>query len=160
MSRNPIAQTLIFSSIYILTIMKLTAQENTANLDHSDKSILARACDPVASVNFACIVPPLIGNAEYVPTTDDADFIKQLESRQWSVVFFAPGACRLSAVKRQIPGGNYDTQGWNLEQYKELVRGLQGDKVQIVETFDERETVNLLKVALETAGEITNFKAD
>ncbi len=147
-------KTLIYSSIYILTIMNLTAQNNSANLDNSNKSILARACDPAASVNFANIVPPLIGNAEYVPTTDDTDFIKQLESRKWSIVFFAPGACRLSAAKRQIPGGNYDTKGWTLEQYKELVRKLEGDEVQIVETLDERETVNLLEAALEKAGEV------
>lgn len=92
-----------------------------------------------------------MGNAEYVPTTDDTEFIKQLESRKWSIVFFAPGACRLSAVKRQIPGGNYDTKGWTLEQYKTLVRELQADDVQIVETLDERETIGLLNSALKTA---------
>lgn len=131
--------------------MNSSAQEKTAKLDNSSKTILARACDPTASINFAKIVPPLIGNAVYVPSTDDADFIKQLESRKWSVVFFAPGACRLSAAKRQIPGGNYDTRGWTLEQYKALVRKLQGNEVQIVETLDERETVKLLKAALEKA---------
>lgn len=62
--------------------MNLSAQENIANLDNSNKTILARACDPTASIGFAKIVPPLIGNAVYVPSTDDADFIKQLESRK------------------------------------------------------------------------------
>lgn len=148
----------IFSSIFILTIMNLPAQNNSEIIDNSRKTILARACDPAASINFAKIIPPLIGNAIYVPTTDDADFIKQLESRKWSVVFFAPGACRLSAAKRQIPGGNYDTRRWTLDQYKALVRKLQGDEVQIVETLDERETVKLLNAALEEARERqTNF---
>lgn len=131
--------------------MNATAQNNKVSLDNSNKSILARACDPTASLNFAKMVPPLIGNAEYIPTTDDADFIKKLESQKWSLVFFAPGACRLSAVKRQIPGGNYDTRGWTLDQYKALVRKLQGDDIQIVETLDERETIGLLKAALKKA---------
>ena len=126
--------------------MNLSAQNKQ---DHSKKTILARACDPVASLNFARTVPPLIGNAVYVPTTDDTDFSKQLESRKGSVVFFAPGACRFSAAKRPIPGGNYDTQGWSLDQYKALVKKLQGNEVQIVETFDERETIDLLNAALE-----------
>lgn len=131
--------------------MNLTTQINS---DFSNKSVLARACDPATSINFANFVPPLIGNAEYIPSTDDIDFIKKLESRKWSVVLFAPGACRLSAVKQQIPGGNYDTKGWTLEHYKTLVRKLQGSKVQIVETLDEKETVNLLNAALEKAREI------
>ncbi len=147
-SKTRIRKILIFSSIFVLSIMNITAQNNKVNLDNSDKSVLARACDPTASLNFANIVQPQIGNAEYVPTTDDVDFIKQLESRKWSVVFFAPGACRLSAIARQIPGSNYETKGWTLEQYKTLVRRLQGDEVQIVETLDERETVDLLREAL------------
>jgi len=149
-SKIKIVKTLIYSSIYIFTIMNVAAQ---SNLDNSDKCISARAFDPQAAVNFAKIVPALIGNAEYVPTTNDADFIKQLKSREWSVVFFAPGACRLIAAKRQIPGGNYDTRGWTLEQYKELVRELQSHQIQIVETLDERDTIGLLKAALEKAGE-------
>ena len=136
-----------------LTIMNLTAQETLTSPDNSKKTILARGCDPVMSLRFSKMVPSMIGNPEYVPTTDDADFIKKLESQKWSVIFFAPGACRLSTAKRPIPGGNYNTKGWTLEQYKELVRKLQGEDVQIVETFDERGTIDLLKKALVNARE-------
>lgn len=94
-----------------------------------------------------------MGNPEYVPTTNDEDFIEKLQSRSWSVVFFAPGACRFSAATQPIPGGIADTQGWTLDQYRELVRKHQGDKVQIVETISEGETVGLLKRALEKAQE-------
>lgn len=93
----------------------------------------------------------MLGNPEYVPTTDDVDFIEQLESRAWSVVFFAPGACRLSAGQLPIPGGSSETQGWTLEEYRELVGRYQGEEVQIVETVEERRTVDLLRRALEVA---------
>jgi hypothetical protein len=89
-----------------------------AELDNAKKSILARGCDPVASLEFSKVVPSLIGNAEYVPTTDDADFVEKLKSRKWSIVFFAPGACRFSAGNKAIPGGNSETAGWTLEQYR------------------------------------------
>ena len=98
-------------------------------------------------------IPPLIGNPEYVYTTNDADFIAKLKARDWSVVYFAPGACRFSAARRAIPGGNSQTQGWTLEQYRELVRKHQGDTIQIVETLEERKSVSLLKSALEKARE-------
>ncbi len=120
-------------------------------MNNSTKSILARGCDPIASLQASKAIPPLIGNPEYVPTTNDADFIEQLKSRQWSVIFFAPGACRFSAAKRPIPGSNSETKGWTLEQYRELVYEHQGSSIQIVETQDERETVSLLKNALEMA---------
>lgn len=136
-----------------LPIMNDTEQVQEKSLDHSKKSILARGCDPVMSLEFSKAVPPLIGNPEYVPTTSDAEFIEQLESRKWSVIFFAPGACRFSAAKQPIPGGNYQTEGWTLVEYRELIIKLQGDGVQIVETMDERETVDLLKKALANARE-------
>jgi ADP-heptose:LPS heptosyltransferase len=97
----------------------------------------------------------LIGNPEYVPTTNDEDLVEKLRSRKWSVVFFAPGACRFSEANRPIPGSNSQTQRWTLEQYRELVRKHQGDQIQIVETLDERETVSLLAEALENAPETT-----
>jgi len=118
------------------------------NIDHSNKRILARGCDPVASQMAAQALPPLMGNPEYVPTSDDADFIEKLNSEKWSVVFFAPGACRFNAANHAIPGGNRQTQGWSLEQYKTLVRQTQGDDIQIVETLSEQETVAHLKAAL------------
>ena len=99
----------------------------TKVVDNTKKSILARGCDPNASAWSKKNLPPLIGNPEYVPTTNDVEFIEQLKARKWSVIYFAPGACRFSAAKRQIPGGIHDTRGWTLEQYRELVYELQGD---------------------------------
>ena len=125
--------------------------EHTVSVDNSGKSILARACDPIASLEASRAIPPLIGNPEYVPTTNDEDFIERLRSQDWSVVFFAPGACRFSAARRQIPGDNSRTKGWTLAQYRELVREHQGNQIEIVETLDERETVSLLGEALKKA---------
>ena len=105
------------------------------------------------SLEASKAIPPQIGNPEYVPTTSDTDFIEQLESRKWSVIFFAPGACRYSAASRPMPGAISSTRDWSLEQYKDLVRQHQGDEIQIVETQEERLTVSLLKQALEKARE-------
>ena len=134
-------------------VKNLEMNNQLSVVDHSNKSILARGCDPVQSLRASQSIPPLIGNPEYVPTTNDNDFIEKLESRQWSVIFFAPGACRYSAAKRAIPGADQNTKNWTLEQYRELVRELQGEEVQIVETMDERETLGLLKKALSVARE-------
>jgi hypothetical protein len=133
--------------------MNETKQEYIGSADNSRKSILARGCDPVASLEASKALPGLIGNPEYVPTTNDADFVEKLESRKWSVVFFAPGACRFNATKQPIPGGNSRTREWTLEQCRELVREHQGDTIQIVETQEESKTVSLLKNALEKARE-------
>jgi hypothetical protein len=141
--------------------MNRTGHEYTSTLDNSRKSILARGCDPFASREAARAIPPLIGNPEYVPTTDDEDFIEKLQSRDWSVVFFAHGACRFSSAGRPIPGGNARTQGWTLEQYRHLVRKHQGGQTRIVETLDERATVGLLADALEKAREThSDFRTD
>ena len=133
--------------------MNQPKHEYMSTVDHSRKSILARGCDPFASLEASKAIPPLVGNPEYVPTTTDEEFIEKLQSRKWSVVLFAPGACRFSAAKLPIPGGNSQTQGWTLEQYRELVQRHQGDSIPIVETPEERETVRLLKEALESARE-------
>lgn len=133
--------------------MNQTKHEYTSSVDNSRKTILARGCDPFASLEASRAIPPLIGNPEYVPTTNDDDLIEQLRSREWSVVFFAPGACRFSAADQPIPGGSSQTQGWALEQYRGLVREHQGDQIEIVETLDESKTVSLLKEALEKARE-------
>lgn len=133
--------------------MNHTKHNNTGPVDNSSKSILARGCDPAASLQASRAIPPLVGNPEYVPTTNDEEFVEKLESRAWSVVFFAPGACRFSAARQSVPGGNSQTQGWTLEQYRELVRELQGDEIQIVETLEESETISLLGEALEKARE-------
>lgn len=121
--------------------------------NNSNKSILARGCDPLASLRASEAIPPLVGNPRYVPTTSDEDFIEKLKSQKWSLIFFAPGACRFSAAKMQIPGGNAQTKGWTLEEYRALVQKYQGNEVQIVETQDEQETVSLLKSALAKARE-------
>ncbi len=127
--------------------------KSIGSVDNSRKSILARGCDPLASLGTSIAIPPLVGNPEYVPTTNDQEFIEKLQSRNWSVVFFAPGACRFSAASRPIPGANSHTHGWTLQQYRELVREHQGNQIRIVDTADERETVSLLKEALEKARE-------
>ena len=133
--------------------MNKTKQDCTINTDNSKKSILARGCDPQASLWASKALPPLIGNPEYVPTTNDVEFIEKLKSQAWSVVYFAPGACRFSAAKRQIPGGNSQTKGWTLEQYRELIRELQGEMVPVVESQEESKSLELLRSALENARE-------
>lgn len=125
-------------------------------LDNSSKSILSRGCDPFMSQEAAKSIPPLIGNPEYIASTSDDDFIQKLKSRKWSIVFFAPGACRYNAAQKPIPGANNDTQGWSLDEYRNMVKELQGNDIIIVETFNENETVNLLKDAL-TKARSTNF---
>lgn len=134
--------------------MEETKQEQLNKIDNSNKSILARGCDPALSLKFSKVVPPLIGNAEYIPTTTDADFIEKLKSHKWSVVYFAPGACRFSAAKRQIPGGNNDTKGWTLEEYKALIHQLQGEDIQIVESIYQQGAIELLNEALLKARQV------
>ena len=119
-----------------------------SQIDHSNKTILARGCDPHASLEASKMIPRLIGNPQYIPTTSDNDFLEKIKSKKWDVVFFAPGACRFSTAKVQIPGGNTVTTGWTLKEYKDYVRKYQGDNIQIVETPYEQETVSLLKEAL------------
>ncbi len=132
---------------------KIMEQEKTIVVDNSKKTVLARGCDPVMSLNFAKIVPPLIGNAQYIPTTNDQDFIEKLKTKKWSVIYFAPGACRYSAANHQIPGGISETAGWTLEEYKELIYKYQGKDVQIVESIDERQSIEQLNLGLEKARE-------
>jgi hypothetical protein len=131
-----------------------TQKEKLIETDHSNKSILARGCDPVMSLKFSKIVPPLIGNAKYIPTTSDVDFIEKLKSQKWSVVYFAPGACRYSAAKQQIPGGSIDTKGWTLDEYKALIFELQGEDIQIVESLYEQGSIELLNSALKNSKEV------
>ncbi len=116
--------------------------------DHSAKSILARGCDPHMALRASKMLPPHLGNPQLVSATNDDDFIEKLHSKKWSVVFFAPGACRYNAAKRPIPGATDRTRGWSLAQYRALVRQLQGEGVQIVETTDERKIIPLLRRAL------------
>jgi hypothetical protein len=66
----------------------------------------------------------------------------------YQAVFFAPGACRFSAARQAIPGGNAATRGWSLEQYREAVRTHLGPDVPIVEALDEADVVPNLRAAL------------
>jgi hypothetical protein len=134
--------------------VKIMKQENITTIDNSRKTVLARGCDPVLSLEFSKIVPPLIGNAKYIPTTNDQDFIEKLKSKKWSVVYFAPGACRYSAAKHPIPGNISETAGWTLDEYKELIYKYQGDSIQIVESLEESGNIELLNKALEKSREI------
>ena len=128
-------------------------QENTITTDNSKKTILARGCDPALSLSFAKVAPSLTGNAQYIPTTNDNDFIEKLKTKKWSVIYFAPGACRYSAANHQIPGGISETAGWSLEEYKELIYKYQGNDVQIAESTEESQSLNALNKALEKARE-------
>jgi hypothetical protein len=118
--------------------------------DNSDKSILARGCDPVMGKRAIELIPPMLGNPEMVSVINDDDFIKELKRKKWSVIHIAPGACRYDASKLPIPGSNNTTNGWELEQYRELIRKHQGEDIKIIETTDERQIVGLLRKALET----------
>jgi hypothetical protein len=117
--------------------------------DHSKKSILARGCDPQMGVRAVQLIPPMIGNPEMVAVTNDDDFINELKRKKWSIIHFAPGACRYDASKLPIPGSSNITQGWGLAQYRELVKKHQGEGVVIIETTDERQIVPLLIQALD-----------
>jgi hypothetical protein len=118
------------------------------SIDFSAKSILARGCDPQMALRASKLMPALLGGVELVSCTDDDDFVAKLRERQWSVVFFAPGACRYNAAQLPIPGGRAHTRGWGLAEYRALVRQHQGEEIQIVETTDEREIVPRLRQAL------------
>jgi len=122
-----------------------------ASFDHTNKSVLARGCDPRMALRASEMLPPHLGRPTFVSATSDDDFFEKLQRRRWSVVFFAPGACRYDAANKPIPGGNAQTHGWTLAQYHDLVRKHQGDSVQIVETPDEREVIPLLLRALAQA---------
>ncbi|MDG2331381.1 MAG: hypothetical protein P8M05_07300 [Flavobacteriales bacterium] len=117
--------------------------------NNSNKSILARGCDPIMAQRAIQLIPPLIGNPEMVAVTNDDDFIKELQRKKWSIIQFAPGACRYDASKLPIPGSRVITNGWGLEKYRELVRKYQGEGIKIIETTDERQIVNLLRKALD-----------
>jgi len=121
--------------------------------DNSNKSILSRGCDPEMGRRAIKLLPPVLGNPEMVSVTNDDDFITELQRKKWSVILFAPGACRYDATKLPIPGSRLLTKGWGLAEYRNLVRKLQGEDINIVETTDERQIVPLLRKALEISNE-------
>jgi ADP-heptose:LPS heptosyltransferase len=120
-------------------------------IDFSGKSILARGCDPQMAIRASKMLPPHLGNPEFVSCTDDDDFLAKLRERKWSVIFFAPGACRYSAAMMPIPGARSHTRGWSLDQYRNLARKYQGEEIHIVETTEEREIIPRLRSALSKA---------
>lgn len=124
--------------------------DTTGATNNESKSILARGCDPEMGKRSSEFLPKLLGNPEMVSVYNDIDFINQLKSRKWSVIFFAPGACRYDANNMNIPGSGGDTEGWGLKDYREMVIKLQGKDIQIVETLDESQIINLLRNALNT----------
>ena len=121
--------------------------------DNSNKSILARGCDPEMGRRAIKLLHPVLGNPEMVSVTNDDDFITELQRKKWSVIHFAPGACRYDATKSPIPGSRSQTKGWGLAEYRNLVRKHQGEDINIVETTDERQIVPLLRKALEIINE-------
>jgi hypothetical protein len=125
------------------------------SIDFSAQSILARGCDPEMARRASQVMPALLGGVELVSCTDDDDFVSKLRARAWSVVFFAPGACRYNEAQMPIPGGRAHTRRWGLAEYRALVRQHQGDQIPIVETTDEREIVPRLKQALLNAAATT-----
>ena len=79
-------------------------------------------------------------------------FVKLIEGKhRFTVVFFAPGACRYDAARQPIPGGNDRTKGWSLEKYREFVKEHQGDTISIVETLEESQIIPLLAQVLADA---------
>ena len=93
------------------------------------------------------MLPPQLGNVGIVSSTTDDDFFSKLTATNFAAVMFAPGACRYSAARQPIPGGNAKTKGWTLEEYRFAVREALGD-VPIVETTEERQIIPLLREAL------------
>ncbi|MDG1901668.1 MAG: hypothetical protein P8I80_05485 [Bacteroidales bacterium] len=116
--------------------------------DNSNKSILIRGCDPEMGRRAIELLTPVLGNPEMVSVTNDDDFITELQKKKWSVIHFAPGACRCDLTKSAIPGSRTQTKGWGLTEYRTLVKKHQGQDIKIVETAYERQIVPLLKKAL------------
>mgnify|MGYP001187131908 FL=1 len=115
--------------------------------DASSKTILVRGCDPIMAERAGEMLPPLLGNVNIEAATQDDRFFELLNSKKYDAVFFAPGACRWSAARKPIPGGNAETAGWSLDDYRAKVSQLQ-PSAKVVETCEEKEIVPLLRQAL------------
>lgn len=118
--------------------------------DNSNKTILVRGCDPEMGRRAIELLPPILGNPEMLSVTNDDAFITELKRKKWTVVHFAPGACRYDAAKSPIPGSSSLTEGWGLVEYRKLVQKYQGEEIKIVQTSDERQIIPLLRKALKT----------
>jgi len=116
--------------------------------DNSNKSVLIRGCDPEMGRRAIELLTPVLGNPEMVSVTNDDEFIKELQKKRWSVIHFAPGACRYDSTQSPIPGSRAQTKGWGLTEYKTLVKQHQGQDIKIVETPYESQIVPLLIKAL------------
>jgi hypothetical protein len=124
--------------------------DNTQVGDNSNKSILVRGCDPEMGRRAIELLSPILGNPEMLSVTNDDDFIIELKRKKWTVIHFAPGACRYDATKSPIPGNRSLTQDWGLAEYRNLVRKYQGEDIKIVETTDESQIILLLRKALKS----------
>ena len=116
--------------------------------DNSNKSVLIRGCDPEMGRRAIELLTPVLGNPEMVAVTNDDEFITELQKKKWSVIHFAPGACRYDSTQSPIPGSRAQTKGWGLTEYKTLVKQHQGQDIKIVETPYESQIVPLLIKAL------------
>ena len=124
--------------------------DNTQVGDNSNKSILVRGCDPEMGRRAIELLSPILGNPEMLSVINDDDFIIELKRKKWTVIHFAPGACRYDATKSPIPGNRSLTQDWGLAEYRNLVRKYQGEDIKIVETTDENQIIPLLRKALKS----------
>jgi len=115
--------------------------------DASSKTILVRGCDPIMAERAGEMLPPLLGGVTIEAATQDDVFFELLNSKKYDAVFFAPGACRWSAARKPIPGGNAESAGWSLDDYRVKVQKLQ-PSAKVVETCEERDIVPLLRQAL------------
>ena len=122
--------------------------DGTQISDNSNKSILIRGCDPEMGRRAIKLLTPVLGNPEMVAVTNDDEFITELQKKKWSVIHFAPGACRYDSTQSPIPGSRTQTKGWGLTEYKTLVKEHQGQDIKIVETVYESQIVPLLIKAL------------
>jgi hypothetical protein len=131
---------------------------SAARGDATSKLVLGRGCDPVMASQSATFLPPLLNGATIRAFSDDENFFAELNaikagtSPRPNVVFFAPGACRWSAARMPIPGGNAESAGWNLDRYHARVREALGPDVPIVGSEREAEVVPLLRRALGLEG--------
>ena len=124
--------------------------DNAQVVDNSNKSILARGCDPEMGRRAIELLSPILGNPEMLSVTNDDNFIIELKRKKWTVIHFAPGACRYDATKSPIPGNRSLTRDWGLAEYRNLVRKYQGEDIKIVETTDESQIIPLLRKALKS----------
>eukprot|EP00747_Dinoflagellata_sp_TGD_P169804 gnl/TRDRNA2_/TRDRNA2_199743_c0_seq1.p1 gnl/TRDRNA2_/TRDRNA2_199743_c0~~gnl/TRDRNA2_/TRDRNA2_199743_c0_seq1.p1 ORF type:complete len:143 (+),score=29.43 gnl/TRDRNA2_/TRDRNA2_199743_c0_seq1:65-493(+) len=117
--------------------------------DASHKRLLVRGCDPVMAERAKGFMPALLGNVQFTSCTDDDTFLPLLRGDiKYDVVCFAPGAMRWDEQRQPIPGGNAETKGWSLKEYRKEIQKAQGEQVPIVGSTDERQMVPMLRKAL------------